>query len=465
MTTVPKKINIPIQKLIPSIITILALCLGITSIRYSLDGKFNIAVALIITAAFLDGIDGKIARLLNSTSEFGAQLDSLADLCNFGVAPGIAVYLWSLKEAPYKGVGWAIVLLYIACSALRLARFNVQNIDDDKNDEIKNNFFVGIPMPVAAGLLLIPMMCGFELFNNEIFIFSYWFIGIYMTVIGLLMISKIPIYSAKKITVSKERVNIILIFTGIMFTGIIFEPWIVLPIIGLLYIIFIPIGSCYYYYKVQRRKNFNIVTNAFIIFTISSILSLSNSKISNATEFNSSDTLYCLNAIKLFEIKYNIPKNFLYLISLVESGKYNKNSKRLQPWPWTANIEGKSRFFNTKNELIKAIKMYLANGKENIDIGCNQVNYKYHKHNFLSLEQMVSPYHNVGYSAYYLASNYRKTNNWQDAVAMYHSKNPHHSSKYIRKINKTAKISSNLLMALNDSKRNATNKKLLKNKY
>lgn len=462
MTIAPKKLNVPIQKLIPSIITILALCLGITSIRYSLDGKFNIAVALIIIAAFLDGLDGKIARLLNSTSEFGAQLDSLADLCNFGVAPGIAVYLWSLKEIPYKGVGWAIVLVYIACSALRLARFNVlQNVDDDKDNEIKNNFFVGMPMPVAAGLLLIPMTCSFELFNNKVFIFSYWFVAIYMTIIGLLMISKIPIYSAKKITVPKERVNIILIFLGIVFTGIIFEPWIALPIIGLLYICFIPIGSCYYYCKIKKGKNSNIATNALIVFIMFGTLFLSNSKISNASEFNSSDVLHCLSAIKLFERKYNIPRNFLYLISLVESGKYDKNSKRLQPWPWTANINGKSKFYRTKSELVQALKIHIASGKENIDIGCNQINYKYHKHNFANIEQMASPHHNVGYSAYYLASNYRKTNNWQDAVALYHSKNPRHSSKYIRKINQTAKSSSNLLMALNDSKkRSIPNKKI-----
>ena len=95
----------------------------------------------------------------------------------------------------------------------------LQNVDDDKDNEIKNNFFVGMPMPVAAGLLLIPMTCSFELFNNKVFIFSYWFVAIYMTIIGLLMISKIPIYSAKKITVPKERVNIILIFLGIVFTG------------------------------------------------------------------------------------------------------------------------------------------------------------------------------------------------------------------------------------------------------
>ncbi len=450
MSIAPKKLNIPIQKLIPSMITILALCLGITSIRYSLDGKFNIAAALIVIAAFLDGIDGRIARLLNSTSEFGAQLDSLADLCNFGVAPGIAVYLWSLIEIPYKGVGWAVVLLYIACSALRLARFNVQS-SDNENDEIKNNFFIGVPMPVAAGLLLIPMMCDFELFTGKSYICSYWYNAIYMTIIGLLMISKVPIYSAKKMTVPRERVNIILIISGIIFTGIIFEPWVLLPVIGLFYIVLTPIVSFYYHNKIKKGSGSDILAKALVIFVMFGTLIGSNLKTSNASEYNSSDVLHCLNAIKLFERKYDIPKNFLYLISLVESGKYDKNSKRLQPWPWTANINGESRFFSTKNELIKALKIHIANGKENIDIGCNQINYKYHKHNFSNIEQMVSPYHNVGYSAYYLASNYQKTNNWQDAIAMYHSKNPLHSSKYIRKINKTAKNSSGLLMALNDS--------------
>ena len=250
MTITPKKLNIPIHKLIPSIITILALCLGITSIRYSLDGKFNVAVALIIIAALLDGIDGKVARLLNSTSEFGAHLDSLADLCNFGVAPGIAVYLWSLKDIPYKGVGWSIVLLYIICAALRLARFNVQNMDCYKNNnKVKCNFFIGIPMPMAAGLSLIPMMFVFEICNDRDTMFSYWFIAIYMVSIGLLMISEVPIYSAKNITVPKAKVNITLILSSIVFTGIIFEPWIVLPVVGFIYIIYIPIGSCYFFIK------------------------------------------------------------------------------------------------------------------------------------------------------------------------------------------------------------------------
>ena len=244
------KLTIPIQKLIPSIITVFALCLGITSIRYSLDSKFNIAVALIIIAGFLDGVDGKVARLLNSSTEFGAHLDSLADICSFGIAPSVAIYLWSLKEIPYKGIGWAVVLFYITCSALRLARFNLQITKDgtSKKNSDANEFFMGLPMPVAAGLLLMPLMCSFELIKNTIFSSSYWYMALYMVVIGVLMISKLPIYSAKKVYIPKERVNIALIIIGLIFTCIVLEPWILLPIMGALYILFIPI-SIYLFYK------------------------------------------------------------------------------------------------------------------------------------------------------------------------------------------------------------------------
>ena len=245
-----RKLTIPVQRLIPSIITVFALCLGITSIRYSLDNKFNVAAGLIVIAAFLDGIDGKIARLLNSTTEFGAHLDSLADICNFGVAPSVAIYLWSLKEIPYKGIGWAVVLFYIICSALRLARFNLQikNNEASQNNNDANDFFMGLPMPVAAGLLLMPLMCSFELIEKAIFSSSYWYMALYMIIIGVLMISKLPIYAAKKIHIPKERVNIVLIIIGLIFTCIILEPWILLPIIGVLYILFITI-SIYLFYK------------------------------------------------------------------------------------------------------------------------------------------------------------------------------------------------------------------------
>ena len=245
-----RKLAIPVQRLIPSIITVFTLCLGITSIRYSLDNKFNIAAALIVIAAFLDGIDGRIARLLNSTTEFGAHLDSLADICNFGVAPSVAIYLWSLKEIPYKGIGWAVVLFYIICSALRLARFNLQitNNETSQNNKDVNDFFMGLPMPVAAGLLLMPLMCSFELIRKSIFSSSYWYMAFYMIIIGILMISKLPIYAAKKIHIPKEKVNIVLIIVGLVFTCIILEPWILLPIIGVLYILFITI-SIYLFYK------------------------------------------------------------------------------------------------------------------------------------------------------------------------------------------------------------------------
>ena len=167
-----------------------------------------------------------------------------------------------------------------------------------------------------------------------------------------------------------------------------------------------------------------------------------------------SDSVYCLNAIRHFEKKYKIPKNLLYLISLVESGKWNENSKSLQPWPWTANIRGKSKFFKNKKEMVVFLKKHIASGQENIDLGCNQINYKYHKKNFNNIEQMITPYYNVGYSAHYLFQNFSKTGNWDNAVALYHSKNPNRSGRYMKKIRETAKNSSSLQMALNDTNKN-----------
>ncbi len=134
---------VPFYKLFPSVITVLALCMGITAVRYALDGKFEIAAGLIIIAGIMDGLDGKIARLLKSTSEFGAQLDSLADIVSFGVAPGLVTYLWILHDIPAKGIGWLVVLIYISCAALRLARFNVQEVvGSEKNKTAQYNLVV-----------------------------------------------------------------------------------------------------------------------------------------------------------------------------------------------------------------------------------------------------------------------------------------------------------------------------------
>lgn len=228
--------TIPLYKLVPNIITILALCLGITSVRYALDSKFTIATTLLLVAALMDSIDGRMARLLNCSSSFGAQLDSLADMVSFGVAPCLLIYMWSLHSIPYKGVGWAVVLIYIACSALRLARFNVQQ-EDDSMSEISKHFFVGVPIPAAASMALIPMIITFDLTD---WVMPAWAVCMYMIAIGVMMVSTVPTFSAKKIVVTKAYVPWLLLVAVFLIAAILFEPWVTIPLIGMMYCLSIP---------------------------------------------------------------------------------------------------------------------------------------------------------------------------------------------------------------------------------
>ncbi|WHQ46830.1 MAG: CDP-diacylglycerol--serine O-phosphatidyltransferase [Candidatus Midichloria sp.] len=245
------KINtIPLVTLIPSIITMFALCLGTTAIRCALEAKFDIAAALIIVASIMDGLDGKVARLLNSTSHFGAHLDSLADLVSFGVAPGMVLYLWSLHQLTYKGVGWAVVLFYITCSAFRLARFNVQagNLAEKKS----NNFFTGVPTPAAAGLVLLPLVITFNITECRL---PNTVIAVYVALIGMMMISQLPTFSGRKISVKREYVVPLLVLTGVIMAGILIEPWFILPLMGIGYILSIPISAIYYYRFYYNKKS------------------------------------------------------------------------------------------------------------------------------------------------------------------------------------------------------------------
>lgn len=250
--------HIPITKLVPSLITLLALCLGITSIRYAFDDKWVTASSLVIVATILDAIDGKIARLLEASSKFGAELDSLCDLISFGVAPAIIMYLWSLNDIPHKGVGWSIVLFFIACSAIRLARFNSNiNNDDVKVVLIKpiadkkmlNTHFVGVPMPAGGIMAMLPMLLTFELMEN---VFSYWFVSVYIVIVGLLMVSKIRTFSLKSLYIPKEYVALTLALAAVIMIGMILEPWIIIPIMTLVYICSIPIS--FVYYKIHQDK-------------------------------------------------------------------------------------------------------------------------------------------------------------------------------------------------------------------
>ena len=239
------KQQLPISYLFPNIVTIIGLCFGMTSIKYALEGRWEIAVGLLVTSAFIDGMDGRLARLLNASSKFGAELDSLTDFINFGVAPILLLYFWSLNSFPIKGFGWAITLIYTICCSLRLARFNSTN----NENPLKQEFFAGIPAPCGAGLLLIPIMLSFEW---EFFIFKEYpiLLAIYILLIAILMASQIPILSFKTMHIKNNFFFPTLIIIAIFIALLIIKPWMVLPIIGLIYAMIIPISIILY----SRRK-------------------------------------------------------------------------------------------------------------------------------------------------------------------------------------------------------------------
>lgn len=240
--------TVPVYRLLPNFVTLLALSLGMTSIRYALDEKWHIATALILIAGFLDGIDGRLARLLNATSRFGAELDSLADIVSFGVAPAVTMYLWSLHQIPIKGVGWFVVLFYIACSALRLARYNSCLDDLDEKNKLQN-FTTGMPITTAASICLLPMMFSFEL---SAFPISPWLVFIYMTLIGLIMISRIPTFTFRTVHVRKVYVPL-LMATIVLLTGAtILEPWTILPVMVTFYLFTIPFSIVSFYRNTKK---------------------------------------------------------------------------------------------------------------------------------------------------------------------------------------------------------------------
>lgn len=228
--------SMPITRLFPNMTTLISLCFGMTSIRLALDHKWESAIIFLIIAAFLDGMDGRLARLFKVSSNFGAQLDSLADCVNFGVAPALVLYLWSLHNIPIKGVGWGVALLYSICCAIRLARFNT-SLEEEGRPAWADKFFVGVPAPVGACLALIPMMINFQ---YESLNFNPFFVAIYLVVIAILMASRVPTFSAKKISIPREFMSLILVIASLLIAGVIIQPWVLLPIIGCAYVCSIP---------------------------------------------------------------------------------------------------------------------------------------------------------------------------------------------------------------------------------
>ncbi|HMJ41114.1 MAG TPA: CDP-diacylglycerol--serine O-phosphatidyltransferase [Pseudolabrys sp.] len=230
---------IPVRTLLPNMITLLALCAGLTAIRLSMEGKLEWALAAIVFAGVLDGIDGRVARMLKGTSRFGAELDSLADFVNFGVAPALILYFWGLHEL--HSAGWIAALVFAICAALRLARFNVM-IDDPNKPAWAGNFFTGIPAPAGAIVVLLPIYLYFLGVSNGLV--TIWLTFFYTLAIALLMVSRLPVFSGKRVgkRVPPEMVLPLFVVFVLCFALLVSYPWQVLSVGTLVYLVCLPLG-------------------------------------------------------------------------------------------------------------------------------------------------------------------------------------------------------------------------------
>ena len=235
------------RHLLPNILTLAGVCLGISSIKFSIDGNFNLAVTLILFAAILDALDGRIARLIKGTSEFGKELDSLTDFVSFGIAPAFILYFWELNS--YGKLGWAITLIYSVCCVLRLARFNLTKIEESQS--WKNNFFEGIPSPAGGLLILMPLI--YELTNLNFGMDIKKFTPYLTLLIAIMLVSKIPTLALKKISISPKATVFLLLGIGIVFIALLFYTLETLLIFGIGYLISIPISIVLY--TNQNKKN------------------------------------------------------------------------------------------------------------------------------------------------------------------------------------------------------------------
>ena len=237
--------------ILPNMLTLIGVCIGLTSIRFALDGKFEFAIIAIIFAALFDWLDGRIARLIKGTSEVGKELDSLADVISFGVAPAFIMYFWKLNEL--GRFGWLLCLIYVSCVALRLARFNVNS---NQEPSWRDNFFEGVPSPAGGILVLTPLIISLTDFNyvqlNYNIIVPTCFI-----IISLLLISKFPSYSFKKIIVQRKA-TIFLLFGIVLFLGLLLiYPFNVIAISAVIYLLMLPI-SFFHYQKLKKQNQDSI---------------------------------------------------------------------------------------------------------------------------------------------------------------------------------------------------------------
>jgi len=231
--------RIPVRVLVPNVVTLLALCAGLTAIRMAFEDRYTLALAAIVFAAILDAVDGRLARLLKGTSRFGAELDSLSDFVNFGVAPALILYFWGLHEL--KSAGWIAALVFAICVGLRLARFNVM-LDDPDRPAWTSNFFVGMPAPAGAITVLLPIYASFlGLPRSSLLIFLTL---VYTLGIAWLLVSRLPVFSGKRVgtRVPPDLVGPVIVVVVLFFALLFAYPWEILTAGTLAYLAALPFG-------------------------------------------------------------------------------------------------------------------------------------------------------------------------------------------------------------------------------
>ena len=238
------------RMILPNAITLIGVCIGLTSIKFALDGKFALAVVAILFAGLMDALDGRIARLIKGTSKMGKELDSLGDVISFGVAPAFIMYFWNLQYL--DKLGWFVCLIYVICVALRLARFNVNS---EEEPSWRDNFFEGVPAPAGGIIVLMPLIISFSGFGEIFFKINYELIvPLFFIIISILLISTIPTYSFKRIVIPRSMTKFVLFGMVLFFGALLVYTFKILTISIFIYLCLIPV-SYFHYKKIRTEKN------------------------------------------------------------------------------------------------------------------------------------------------------------------------------------------------------------------
>ena len=244
--------GIPLRALVPNAVTALALCSGLSGVRFALAGNWEQAVFFVLLAAVLDGLDGRIARMLRGQSRFGAELDSLSDVIAFGVSPAIIIYLWALQHMPRPGIGWVFALAYAVCAALRLARFNA-NIDVEHQPHKSAGFFTGVPAPAGAGLMLLPVYLSLASDSARDWLAEPYLIAVWTAVCAFLMVSNIATFSWTSMRLRRNVRFSALVVIAVVAGALVSAPWETLSLLAVVYAASIPF-SIVAYQRVKRQR-------------------------------------------------------------------------------------------------------------------------------------------------------------------------------------------------------------------